>query len=143
MSTRGRKAELQVIEGGLQTVPDVPAHIPPAVHAEWLSVVSDLKKRQVLTDAMLGAVESYVLAIHNMRQAQKSLDLHGALIDGGKGLLKVNPASSMLGKAQSTILRLSAELGLTPAARSRKNMKGDDDEGSSEQKDMFNDLMDF
>lgn len=143
MSTRGRKAELQLIEGGLKVEPEIPAHIPDAMRSEWLSVVDDLKERRVLNDAMFGSIDSYVLAMWNMRQAQEALDKHGALIDAGKGILKVNPASSMLGKAQSTMLRLAAELGLTPASRSRSKMKGGKDPRGSGEGDLFSDLVDI
>lgn len=138
MSTRGRKAELQVIEGGLEEVPgEVPAHIPSAMHTEWLAVVEDLRNRKMLTDAVLGTVDAYVLAISNARKAQEAIDTHGLLIDAGKGILKQNPAVSLLGKSQSTIMRLAAELGLTPASRSRKNMQGDAPE-EGERYDLFN-----
>lgn len=132
MSTRGRKAELKVIEGGLTEKPPVPAHIPPTMHDEWLAVVAELTGRKVITDAMLGTIDAYVMAMFNARKAQEALDLHGVLIDGGKGILKQNPAATLLGKSNSTIQRLAAELGLTPASRSRPRMKGDDDEESQQ-----------
>lgn len=138
MSTRGRKAELQVIEGGLSDIPDaLPAHIPEAMRPEWLAVVADLRDRKMLNDAVLGTVDAYVLAMWNARTAQEAIETYGALINAGKGILKQNPAVSLLGKSQSTIMRLAAELGLTPAARSRKKMQGgaDEDEG---QNDLFN-----
>lgn len=117
---KGRKAELKVIEGGLDHVPDVPAHIPPALAAEWRAIVEELTDRKVLTDTMRGAVDTYVLALHNARSAQKAINEHGLLVASGKdGVVKQNPAVSMLGKANETILRLSAELGLTPASRSK------------------------
>lgn len=129
MSTRGRKAELQVIEGGLSGAPDIPESIPAGMHDEWRAVIADLEKRKVLTDAMLPTVESYILAISNMRMAQAALTKHGALIIGRDGIPKQNPAVSLLGKCNTAIQRLSAELGLTPASRSRKNMTGGSEEG--------------
>jgi P27 family predicted phage terminase small subunit len=111
------------------------------MRSEWLAVTDDLRKRQMLTEAMFGSVDAYVMALWNMRTAQEALDRHGALIDGGKGILKQNPAISLLGKAQSTVLRLASELGLTPAARSRPKMKGGN--GGDNQPDMFDGLMDF
>lgn len=147
MSTRGRKAELVVIEGGLQETPDVPAHIPAEMHQEWLDVVDDLRRRKLLNDAMLGSVESYIMALHNMRLAQKAIEKYGAVIDGPKGPVK-NPAVTLHGKAQSTLSRLAAELGLTPAARSRPKMRGDgggeDDGGERRQmEDLFGQLVDI
>ena len=138
MSTRGRKAELQVIEGGLEEIPDeLPDHVNPAMRTEWMAVVEDLRDRKMLTDAVLGTVDAYVTAMWNARKAQEAIDTLGLLIPAGKGILKQNPAVSLLGKSQSTIMRLAAELGLTPASRSRKNMQGDTpEEGGSY--DLFN-----
>lgn len=139
MSTRGRKAELRVIEGGAAMPPSreetVPAHIRPEMHSEWLAVVSDLKRRSIFTEAMLGAVDAYVTALWNMRQAQAAIDEHGQLVRGAKDILMKNPAVTLHGKAQATVMRLSAELGLTPAARSRPKMTDGDDDGR--QSDMF------
>lgn len=132
MSTRGRKADLKVIEGGLTEKPAVPAHIPQEMHGEWLAVVAELTDRKVITDAMLGSVDAYVMAMFNARRAQEALDLHGVLIDGGKGILKQNPAATLLGKSNATIQRLAAELGLTPASRSRPRMRGGDDDASEQ-----------
>jgi P27 family predicted phage terminase small subunit len=146
MSTRGRKAELKVIEGGLTEAPSVPSHIPDAMKSEWFAVVDDLRSRQMLTEAMSGTVDAYVMALWNMRKAQAAIELHGVLIDGGKGILKQNPAVSLLGKAQSTVQRMAAELGLTPAARSRPKMKGSSSGGSDydrQQSELFDGVMDF
>ncbi|QRY66553.1 phage terminase small subunit P27 family [Ensifer sp. PDNC004] len=148
MSTRGRKADLVVIEGGLEEIPDVPAHIPAGMHQEWLDVVDDLRKRKLLTDAMLGSVEAYVMALHNMRLAQKAIDDFGAVIASPKGVPVKNPAVTLHGKAQSTVSRLAAELGLTPAARSRPKMRGDGggEAGGGERQqmeDLFGQLVDI
>lgn len=140
MSTRGRKAELKVIEGGLLDTPDIPESIPTELHREWKAALADLTERRLLTDAMLPTVESYILAVGNMRAAQKSITEHGVLISGRDGVPKQNPAVSLLGKAQVAIQRLSAELGLTPASRSRPKMKGDyviPSFGEEEQHDLF------
>ncbi|MDP9571475.1 UNVERIFIED_ORG: P27 family predicted phage terminase small subunit [Agrobacterium larrymoorei] len=149
MSTRGRKAELRVIEGGgADDVPEtVPAHIPTEMHGEWQTIVDELTARRIITEAMMGSVNAYVMAMFNARKAQVQIDTHGVLIADAKGVLKKNPAIGFLGKSQSEILRLSAELGLTPASSSRAKMKrstnndGDDDA----QQDMFNGkpLLDF
>jgi P27 family predicted phage terminase small subunit len=123
MSTRGRKADLQVIEGGLNARPGIPASIPVEMHGEWQAVLDDMAERKILTDAMLPTIESYILAVYNMRQAQKAIEQYGVLVTGRDGVPKQNPAVSLIGKCNTTIQRLSAELGLTPASRSRKSMK--------------------
>lgn len=117
---KGRKAELRVIDGGLDHVPDVPAYIPKQMAEEWRCIVAELTDRKVLTDAMRGSVDAYIMAMHNSREAQKLIDAHGILVASGKeGVLKQNPALTLLGKANDTIMRIAVELGLTPAARSK------------------------
>lgn len=135
---KGRKAELRVIDGGLDHVPQVPAHIPPAMAGEWHAVIEELTDRKVLTEAMRGSVDAYVLALHNAREAQKAIDAHGLLVASGKeGVLKQNPAVSMLGKANETIMRLAVELGLTPAARSKPAFQ----KPKEEEDDLFSRLL--
>lgn len=145
MSTRGRKAELRVIEGGAaEAAPEtVPDHIPAEMHAEWQTIVDDLTQRRILTEAMMGSVNAYVMAMFNARKAQAEIDRHGVLIADAKGILKKNPAIGFLGKSQSEILRLSAELGLTPASSSRSKMKPAKEDDA--QVDLFNgkSLLDF
>ncbi|MDW9626496.1 phage terminase small subunit P27 family [Sinorhizobium meliloti] len=144
MSTRGRKAELRIVDEDFQTSvePEIPASIPQDLHQTWLNIIADLRGRKVLTDAMLGSVESYVLAVRGMRLAHEAIEKYGAVIDGPKGPTK-NPAVTLLGKEQSTISRLAAELGLTPAARSRRKMSdGNNDDGTG-QSDLFDRLMGF
>lgn len=135
---KGRKAELRVIEGGLDHIPDVPAHIPCDMWDEWLGVMAELTERKVLTDAMRGSVDAYVMAMHNARLAQRAIDQHGLLVASGKeGVLKQNPAVSLLGKAQEAVMRLAVELGLTPASRSRPGFQPPKEEDN----DLFSSLI--
>lgn len=123
---RGRKPELRVIEGNRsqeERFCSPPSHIPVAMHDEWQTVAADLTERKLLTDAMGGSLDAYIMALWNMRGAQKKIEEHGELIPDGKGSLKANPAINLLGKAQEVFLRLSTELGLTPAARSRPSQQ--------------------
>lgn len=135
---KGRKAELKVIEGGLDHVPDVPPHIPEEMAAEWRGVIAELTEREVLTDAMRGSVDAYIMALHNSRLAQKSINAHGLLVASGKdGVLKQNPAVSLLGKALDAVMRLAVELGLTPASRSKPAFQ----KPKEEDNDLFNRLL--
>lgn len=135
---KGRKAELKVIAGGLDHVPDVPAHVPKEMIAEWIGVIEELTEREVMTEGMRGAVDAYIMAMHNARKAQAEIEKHGLLIPSGKdGILKQNPAVSMLGKANQTIMRLAVELGLTPAARSKPAFQ----KQKEEEDDLFSRLL--
>ncbi|AQZ50527.1 phage terminase small subunit P27 family [Martelella mediterranea] len=122
MSTRGRKADPREIQDALTEVPEMPESLNATMLEEWKTVAGDLVDRKLLTEAMLGSVESYVRARWNERLAQRAIDEHGVLIKSADESLKQNPACSLLGKSQAIIIRLSAELGLTPASRARGGM---------------------
>lgn len=128
MSTRGRKPELKVIEGGLDHAPPAPPHFDADMAEQWRDIVQDLRDRKLLTMTMLGSVEMYVMALANVRKAQKSIDEHGVLVAGAEGALKPNPASGLLWRSQAIVARLAAELGLTPAARAKTAQKPPEEE---------------
>lgn len=103
---------------------------------EWTVVAADLQRRGLLTASMVGVLETYVIARWTVRQAQAAVAEHGLLVKGAYGAPKHNPAAGMLSKAQETVARLAAEMGLTPASRSRKSLQpyereSDADEGPS------------
>ncbi|TPW28918.1 phage terminase small subunit P27 family [Martelella alba] len=127
-TTRGPKAEPRELDNALTDMPVMPASLPEAMAAEWQTVVSDLIEREILNEAMLGTVETFIRAKWNERQAQTAIDEFGAVVRGADGSLKQNPACSLLGKSQAVIVRLSAELGLTPASRARTGMKQEKDD---------------
>jgi P27 family predicted phage terminase small subunit len=129
----GRKPTLKAIDGGLKGVPRVPDHIPADMAAEWKAVAGDLAKRKLLTTSMLGLLASYVLAVWSVRQAQAAIAKHGVLVKGAHQALKPNPANGLLSKSLEAVARLGAELGISPAARSKAGFqpKGDDtDDGA-------------
>jgi P27 family predicted phage terminase small subunit len=120
MSTRGRKADLKAIDGGLSGVPKPPATLPADMVAEWTVIATDMVARKILTAPALGVLETYIVARWMVQECQKSLHEHSPLVKTAHGMLKPNPAAGMLSKAMETVARLSAELGLTPAARSKQ-----------------------
>ena len=107
------------------TVPKAPTYLSADARAEWRRVAPILTdERKVLTIADLAALENYVIAVATMRQAHREIQIGGLVL--GKG--KRNPASTVLLQAQQQQLRAAGELGLTPAARSRAAMIGDNDD---------------
>lgn len=120
MSTRGRKADLKAIEGGLSGVPKPPVSLPVDMVGEWTAIATDMVQRKILTAPTIGVLETYLVARWMVQECQKSLQEHGPLVKTAHGMLKPNPAAGMLSKAMETVARLSAELGLTPAARSKQ-----------------------
>jgi P27 family predicted phage terminase small subunit len=129
---RGRRPELKAIDGALATGAPRPSHIPKAAHVEWDRVTADLRARKLLTPSMLGTVASYVIATWQVAECVEALEADGSFVRTKTGEPKPHPALGMLSKASDLVARLGAELGLTPAARSRKGLRGPgepDDEG--------------
>jgi P27 family predicted phage terminase small subunit len=116
---QGRKPNLKAIDGGLKGVPQVPDGIPEAMIAEWKVIAADMAKRKILTASGLGVLSTYVIALWTVREAQAAIAKHGVLVEAAARNLKPNPACALLAKSLEAVARLSAELGLTPAARSK------------------------
>lgn len=132
--TRGAKATLKAIDGGLKGVPKKPANLHVSMDDEWNTIAAEMVQRQILTASMTGLLEAYLIAIWTVRECQKAIEEHGILTKTAHGNLKPNPASGLMSKAQETVARMSAELGLTPAARAKQGFqskKGEaDDQGA-------------
>lgn len=130
---RGRKADLKAVDGGLAGVPRPPAVIPPELVDEWNAIGADMAARGILTTPALGILETYLLARWSAREAQKAIQTHGPLVEGAHKAMKPNPASGLLSKSLEAVARLSAELGISPAARSKSSFQpkgGNADEGA-------------
>jgi len=121
---KGRKADLKAVEGGLSGVPKAPDCIPSDFVAEWDAIGRDMAQRQILTTPALGLLESYILARHTVRQCHAAIKEHGLLVSTAHGMKKPNPASGLLKAALEAVARLSAELGISPAARSKQGLGG-------------------
>lgn len=122
MSTRGRKATPRAIVGALKVAPAAPDHLPADMAGEWSEIAAELQARGLLTASVLGVVATYLVSLWTVRQAQGEIARRGVLVAGAGGALKPNPANALLVKSQDTAARLAAELGLTPAARSKAAM---------------------
>lgn len=129
-STRGRKADLKAIDGGLKGVPGAPEMLPTHLIAEWNAICADMIERKILTTPALGLLETYLLARWTAQEAQKAVAEHGMLTRTAHQMLKPNPACGVLSKALESVARLGAELGISPAARSKAGLHGK--EGPSE-----------
>ncbi|NSX94490.1 phage terminase small subunit P27 family [Agrobacterium tumefaciens] len=124
--TRGAKATLKAIDGGLKGVPKRPANLPISMDDEWNTIGAELVERKLLTASMLGILETYIVALWTVRECQKAIANHGLLVTTAHQMMKPNPASGIMAKSMETVARLSAELGLTPAARSKSGFTGKD-----------------
>ncbi len=118
MSTRGRKAELKAIDGGLKGVPPCPRECA-TLGTEWNAICADMIERKILTTPALGLLESYLIARWSVQEAQRAIAEHGVLTKTAHQMLKPNPACGLLSKSLEAVARLGAELGISPAARSK------------------------
>lgn len=115
---RGRKPQLGNEAAPVANVPDAPAWLSKDGKAEWRRIMPLLVERRILTDADLGSVENFCLAIGRTRELER-------LIQKAKG--EIDPKLfRMQDKAIQTARQLAAELGLTPVSRSRPAMRDED-----------------
>lgn len=121
---RGRKPEIVAAEGKSDILSIIaPDWLADEARAEWNRVMPILTERRILTDADLGNLENYCVAIGKVRGFEADFQ---AETDTGLRL-KLFRAQD---KAMATARQLGAELGLTPVSRSRPAVRekeeGDD-----------------
>ena len=85
---------------------------------------------QLADEVRCDGVESYCLAVANMRQAEAIIAKDGPTYISPTGELKRHPATTLVKEAVEASRRLAAELGLTPASRT-KNSGGAPGEGEA------------
>lgn len=128
---RGRKAEVSALDGALSKVPPAPSWLPAHGKAEWRRVVPQLVADRKIAAHELGTVEAYCLAVANMRKAEELISANGGpLYKSMTGELKRHPATTLVKEAVEASRRLAAELGLTPASRTKNKggARGNDDD---------------
>ena len=104
-----------------------PGWISDHAAAEWDRVMPILAERRILTEADLGSLENYCVAIGQVREMEAHLQTFGHLIDVD-GAWKRNPAVGIQSDAMTRARLLAAELGLTPVSRSRPAIRDDEDD---------------
>jgi len=122
MAHPGAKPHLKAIDGGLTGIPAMPKAVHETMRPEWEVICADLRDRKLLTAVSVSSVETYVIAMWSIREAQKAIEEHGMLIKTAHNMLKANPACAVIKQSGMLVARLASELGLTPAARSRAGM---------------------
>ncbi len=139
---RGRKPKptyLRIIEGNAGKRPlnhDEPAPIGELVEADapaWLTPAQRLLWRQVILAAPPGLlrtldgplVATYAVAMDMQREACEGLGKYGVLVKSpDSGAPIKSPWSTIFNQATQTLVRAGAELGFSPASRSRVKITG-------------------
>ncbi len=120
---KGQRPQLAALEGSLHKAPPMPATLPPEAKSDWQTAAADLVGRGLLPSSCIPVLETYVGALHVARKCREALAEHGVLVTAKGGQLKPNPAAAMLAKANETIARLAADLGISPTGRSRSGIR--------------------
>lgn len=124
---RGTKPHLMPDPQPTGTAP-APEWLAPHAREEWERVMPILSERRILTDADLGSLENYCVAIGTVRQMEAHLQEHGHVVTDIEGRMKRNPAVGIQGDAMNRARLLAAELGLTPVSRSRPAIRDEEDD---------------
>lgn len=126
---KGRKAEVKAVDGALSKVPSAPAWLPKHAKAEWRRVLPQLVADRKIAAHELSTVEAYCLAVARTREAEEALQRYGLTFESDSGP-KRRPETTILKENIEAARRLAAELGLTPASRT-KNKGGAPGDGEA------------
>lgn len=126
---RGRKAAPKPVSNAVTKTPPPPKDMSAEAKAEWRRVIPVLVERRTLSPADMAAVERYCEATGDVKIARARIKADGEYIKNRLDELKRHPAFTTLRESTAEARRWAAELGLTPASRSRvaKGETTDDD----------------
>ena len=135
---RGVKPYLAVDngDGTVKEVPEPPEWIGESAAAEWRRIMPDLVERGRISDADLGAVEAFCLAMGTVRDMQKMITAEGAVINDLKRGPRKHPAIAIQADAMTRARLLASELGLTPVSRQRPGIRNASQTGGNDD-DLF------
>lgn len=101
----------------------------PAAQAFWRETISKMQARGTWDDAWIQIVELAADARQDYEDAAAEVARLNLLVKAGSGGVKINPAVAAKKAAGDTVIKVLAELGLTPTAAARfSNGECDDDQ---------------
>lgn len=128
---KGTKPDIRPDRDAIAQAPNPPSWFAKDAKTEWRRVMPLLIERRILTDADMGSVENYCVAMGQVRELERAIKADGFVVQTARGP-RANPAVKLQADAMSRSLRLAAELGLTPVSRSRPTIRNDgDSDGTS------------
>jgi P27 family predicted phage terminase small subunit len=112
---KGVKPAVRTDRAAYNRAPPVPLWLSPDAKKEWKRIMPLLIERKILTEADMGSVENYCIAIGRVREIERQIQEEG-----------LSPQLfRMQDKAAVTARLIAAELGLTPVSRSRPIINDD------------------
>lgn len=100
-------------------MPDCPPHLGDLARAEWDRLAGVLHQMGVLTLVDRAALAAYCQCYGRWAEAEERLGTTPMLIKTASGYVQQSPWLSIANKQMELMGRYMAELGLTPASRSR------------------------
>jgi P27 family predicted phage terminase small subunit len=112
---KGAKPHLRTDKDAIAYTKRVPEWLSPDAKREWRRIMPMLIERKILTEADMGSVENYCVAIGRAREIERLIQSEGL----------TPQLFRMQNQAAATARQLAAELGLTPVSRSRPIVSDD------------------
>lgn len=125
---KGRKSSPTEAERPMKRCPSPPSWLSAHAKREWKRAAKELHGRKLLSDDTLATLESYCVAVGQVRECEELMTAEGRIVSTDKGP-KPHPAFRMQGAAMREARLLAAELALTPH---RRGVKGGGDEDESD-----------
>jgi P27 family predicted phage terminase small subunit len=103
--------------------PPCPAHLDSRAKKEWKRITPELEHLGLLTRIDMAALAAYCQAYSRWIEAEKMIRKHGMLVKNQKGYPVVSPYMAIINKSLEQMKSYLTEFGLTPASRSRIDVK--------------------
>jgi P27 family predicted phage terminase small subunit len=107
----------------------------PEAFAKWKQVIGWLTEMRVIASVDHDLIETYAMTYAEMMENTKLVQQEGHCIEGAKGLMVRNPRTVVLANQRATVLKMIAELGLSPSSRTRLKA------APQQEEDVFGELM--
>ena len=105
-------------------LPDCPPHLSELARAEWDRIAQVLYEMGVLTMVDRAALAAYCQAYARWAEAEEKLKETPVMLKTPSGYVQQSPWLSVANKQMELMGRYMAELGITPASRSRVSVDG-------------------
>ncbi|MBL6425909.1 MAG: phage terminase small subunit P27 family [Maritimibacter sp.] len=123
---RGRKPYAQpgsLATTSLKALPRCPSHLNDVAYKEWRRLATPLHEAGILTLADRSVLAAYCQAYARWVEAEEKLAETPSLLKTPSGYVQQSPWLAVANKQMELMGRFMAELGLTPAARSRLGLE--------------------
>ena len=100
-------------------IPSCPACLGEAARKEWMRLVRELAEVELLTGLDRGMLAAYCQAHALWVEAVSSIGRYGTMIKSPNGYPMQSPYVAVANKQVEIMVRIAAELGMTPSSRTR------------------------